>query len=117
MRTIWVVIAALAFVLGLTPCASAKLAGDMEDGIGMDDGFDHGSELKKLTNANYKRVKAQAAAERAKQDAKDGVKTDDEATISGGKGDVNIGSANIGGSVYGDVIILMDGMKNATVVK
>ncbi len=91
-------------VLLLFPCIAVLLctgistAGDLSDGISLDDGFSYGDTLKKKTNSKFYQSKAQRKAKQARED---------DVVIDAEDGDVNVGSV-VDSDVKGDVIILMD---------
>ncbi|MBN2140744.1 MAG: hypothetical protein PHV85_10665 [Desulfovibrionaceae bacterium] len=94
----------LALVLGfaLSGPAGAK---DIEDGIGYEDGFDFDNTLRKQTNIKYIKEKAKAAARKG-----------GSGEFGADGGTTNINSAVVGGSVYGDIIIIDEGKGDRTVV-
>lgn len=105
MKRIATVPLILAFVLSLALGGTA-LAKDMDDKIGVDDGFDFDNDLKRNTNIKYTKVKAKSDAKR-----------DSSSSIEAGSGDTNINSAVVGGNVYGDIVIIDEGKGNRNIIK
>lgn len=76
----------------------ASLAADINDGLGIEDGFSYEDTLKNKPNTKFHQAKARGKLRRADED---------DIVISNEEGDVNVGSV-VDSEVEGDVIIIMD---------
>ena len=89
--------------------------GDLDDGIGLDDGIRTGNnDLQKMVNIRFYDAKVKGKVYKKVKNNRD-VIIDGSQAVSSGTGGTNIASPNIKGNVRGDVIIKLEA-RDITVV-